>query len=129
MKTVDLVVAAVLLSCPACLMPQNLYAATLDSNAIAQKIVSRDSGEKEQIIKDKQKIAEERDGILAAERKLSQFKKTGDKSQIEQMKKEADEEIRQRRARISALKDEIENLQQGKESIAPGRKARAKEGK
>jgi hypothetical protein len=108
--------------------PQKLCAADLNSQDIAAKIVKQDSGVKAQIKQAKQKIAEEREKILAAGRRLDQVRKTGDKAAIEQAKKEVAAEIKERKSAISVLKSEIEKLQDGGGSLAPGRKGRSKEG-
>ena len=106
---------------------QSLCAAALNSQGVASEIVKQDSGIKGQIKAVKQKIAEEREGILAAGRRLSQVKKTGDKVVIEQVKKEVDAEIKERKNVISILKTEIEKLQGSSESLAPGRGSRSGE--
>jgi hypothetical protein len=108
---------------------QSLCAAALSSQGVASEIVKQDSGVKGQIKAAKQKIAVEREGILAAGRRLGQVKKTGDKAAIEQAKKEADAEIKERKSAISVLKTEIERLQGSAESLAPGRKGRSEEGR
>lgn len=108
---------------------QTICAETLNPQDAASKIVKQDSGIKGQIKSVKQKIAEEREGILAAGRRLSQVKKTGDKAAIEQTKKEVDAEIKERKNVISILKTEIEKLQGSSESLAPGRKGRSEEGR
>jgi len=108
---------------------QSLCAAALNPQGVASEIVKQDSGIKGQIKAVKQKIAEEREGILAAGRRLSQAKKTGDKAAIEQVKKEVDAEIKERKSAISVLKTEIERLQGSAESLAPGRKGRSDEGR
>lgn len=108
---------------------QSLCAADLNSKDMAEKIVKQDTGVKAQIKEAKQKIAVEREAILAAGRRLSQVKKTGDKAAIEQAKKEVDAEIKERKSAISVLKTEIERLQGSAESLAPGRKGRSDEGR
>jgi hypothetical protein len=108
---------------------QNLCAETLNSQDVAAKIGKQDTGVKAQIKDVKQKIAVERDAILAAGRRLSQVKKTGNKAAIEQVKKEVDAEIKERKSAISVLKTDIERLQGSAESLAPGRKGRAEEGR
>ena len=101
---------------------QNLYAADPNSQDVAQKIVRQDTGVKAQIKAAKHKIAEERDGIIAAGRRLSQAKNTRDKALIEQVRKEVDAEIKDRKSAISVLKSDIESLQGSAESLAPGSK-------
>ena len=101
---------------------QSLYAADLNSQDVAQKIARQDTGVKAQIKAAKHKIAEERNGIIAAGRRLSQAKKTRDKALIEQIRKEVDAEIKDRKAAISVLKSDIERLQGSAESLAPGSK-------
>jgi hypothetical protein len=108
---------------------QSFCAETLNSPDAAAKIVKQDTGVKAQIKEVKQKIAVEREAILAAGRRLSQVKKTGDKPAIEQAKKEVDAEIRERKSAISVLKTDIERLQGSSESLAPGRKGRSEEGR
>ncbi len=98
---------------------QSLYAADLNSQDVAQKIVRQDDGIKAQIKDVKHKIAEERNGIIAAGRRLSQAKKTRDKALVEQVKKEVDAEIKDRKEAISVLKTDIERLQGSVESLAP----------
>ncbi len=111
------------------LSAQWLCAATLNPQDEASKIVRQDSGTKAQINAAKQKIAQEREAILAAGRKMSQVKKAGDKAAIEQTKKIIDAEVKERKNAISVLKTEIERLQGSAESLAPGRRSRSDEGK
>ena len=99
--------------------PQSLCAAALNSQGVDEKIVTQDTGVKAQIKAAKHKIAEEREGILAAGRRLGQVRKTGDKAVIEQAKKEVDTEIKERKNAISVLKTDIEKLQGSAESLAP----------
>lgn len=101
---------------------QKLYAAEPNAKDAAATIAKQDSGVKAQIKEAKHKIAEERENILAADRRLSQVKKTGDKAAIEQTKKEVDAEIKERKSAISVLKSEIEKLQDGGGSLAPSGK-------
>lgn len=108
---------------------QNLCAETLNSQDVAAKVGKQDTGVKGQIKEVKQKIAVEREAILAAGRRLSQVKKTKDKAAIEQAKKEVDAEIKERKSAISVLKTDIERLQGSAESLAPGRKGRSDEGR
>jgi hypothetical protein len=108
---------------------QCLCAETLNAQDVAAKIVKQDTGVKAQIKETKQKIAVEREAILAAGRRLNQVKKTGDKTAIEQAKKEVDAEIKERKSAISVLKTDIERLQGSAESLAPGRKARSSSNK
>jgi len=129
MKALKMALMIALLLGPLCVISQRLHAAVGPETpaAAAQKMISQDSGTKAQIKKYKQDIAEEREGILAAGRRLKQVKKTGDKAQIEQVKKEVDGEIKERKAKISSIKDEIAVLQQGRGSLAPSAKERSKE--
>jgi hypothetical protein len=108
---------------------QSLCAAALNPQGVASEIVKQDTGVKAQIKEVKKKIAVEREAILAAGRRLSQVKKTGDKAAIEQAKREVDAEIKERKSAISVMKTEIERLQGSSESLAPGRKGRSEEGR
>lgn len=62
------------------------------------------------IIKEyKDKITVEREAIIEDGRRLQEAKKTGDKTKIEQVKQEVDQDIRNRKARISALYNDMGN--------------------
>lgn len=89
---------------------------------------NENTGVKAKIVEKKAKIADERNGILAAWGKVREARKTHNKEYIAQVKKEVDEEVKQRRLVISNLKNEIEILQDGGISMAPSsKKARAGE--
>lgn len=123
------IISSALVMMAASIFSQRLWAADLNSQDIASKIVNQDTGVKGRIKAVKQKIAEEREGILAAGRRLSQVKKTGDKVAVEQVKKEVDADIKERKSAISTMKTEIEKLQGSAESLAPSSKGRADEGR
>ena len=55
------------------------------------------------------KIAVEREAIIADNRKLQEVKKTGDKTKIEQVKQEIDKDIKARKATIRAIYKDMEN--------------------
>lgn len=110
-------------------LPGRSCAGSADAAAAANRAGSRDSGVKALIKEKKRKIKEERDAILAAGKRLGDARRTRDRAAIESAKTRARDEIAGRKAVISGLKDEIEVLQEGKESMAPGRRGRSEEGK
>jgi hypothetical protein len=61
----------------------------------------------------KKKIAVERDAILEDGRRLQQARKSGDKAVIDQVKRETDLDIAQRKAAIKKLKNELGNIESG----------------
>jgi hypothetical protein len=103
-------------------------AAPLTSTGEATATINKqDTGAKARIKEIKKSIAEERDGILAAGRKLSEAKRSKDRELIGTVKKEVDAEIADRKARINTLKDELGKLLGGFGDFAPSGKGRYKE--
>lgn len=96
----------------AVITPQIIHAIDIkrESAAVYKK---ESSGDKAAVVAVKEKITVERDGILAADRRLQEAKKAGDKAQIEQVKKEVDAEIASRKAEIKRLKNELGKIEGG----------------
>ena len=129
MKAIKAVIGIMILLSPVYIGVGSTLAADQTAATAAAKVFNQDTGVKGKIKADKQKIAEERNGILAASRRLGEAKKTRDKVTIEQVKKEVDAEIKERKSRINTLKNDIERLNGGAGSFAPSSKDRAKENK
>ena len=88
------------LSCGPCL-------ANYNTDRGSASTYKENRGTKSAVKEAKLKIAQERDAILAADKRLHEARKTGDKDKIAQVKKEVDQEIKERKAAISSLKDQI----------------------
>jgi len=58
----------------------------------------------------REKIAIEREAILADEKRLKEAKKTGDKARIEQVRQETSEDIKKRKAAIRVLYRQMDNV-------------------
>ena len=96
---------------------KKLYAADTDSSTatnIRQNTMAKDPA-KAAVKEDQDKIDQEREAILADDRKLQEARKTGDKVLAEQVKQEITQDITKRKATIRSLKDDI----QVKEGSAP----------
>jgi hypothetical protein len=109
-----------------CIDPAIVRAANYNSSTLVSDIMKRDSGTKSGVAGIKRKIAEEREAILSAGRRLTDARKSKDKALIDQVKKEVDAEIAGRKAAINALKDEMAKLQGGGE-FAPRSQSRSGE--
>ncbi len=92
------------------------------TNKISASIVTHDEGVKGKIIADKAKIDEERNAILAADKRLQEAKKTHDKAKIEQVSKEVEQEIKTRKDTIKNIKADIRNKENGAGSFGQGSK-------
>ena len=104
---------------------QTVYAEVLDKNAIIARRDNND-GAKTYVLETKAKIAQEREAIIAAGKRLQDAKKTGDKTTIERVEKEVNQDIKNRKAVIRSLYDDINKKIGQRDSFIPGRKVRAK---
>jgi len=110
MKTLKLCLAIALLInlTSAIVILQKLYAAdNIDKGGTAS--IDQNEEVKASIMADMNKIAHERDMIIADRRRLQEVKKTGDKIKIEQVKQEITEDIKKRKAAIKDLYSGIAN--------------------
>lgn len=88
--------------------PGTLRAEVLDRNDIMTR-KGPDNEAKAYVLDAKAKIAEERQGIIAADKRLREAKKTKDKALIAQVKQEVDQDIKARKAKIRSLYVDINN--------------------
>jgi len=101
------------------------YAKVLDRNDVIARKEGSDEA-KTYVLEIKAKIAGEREGIIAADKRLREAKKTGDKAAIEQVKKEVDQDIKSRKAAIKSMHDDINGKIGQRDDFIPSRKDRAK---
>ena len=96
MKTLKMGLAITLLisSISAVMIAQKTYAAEADKVGSPIKVRN-------------EKIALERDAIIADGRRLQEAKKTGDKAKIEQVRKETGQDIEKRKSSIRAIVPQI----------------------
>ena len=81
-----------------------LLISSISAVMIAQKTYAAEADKVGSPIKVRnEKIALERDAIIADGRRLQEAKKTGDKAKIEKVKQETDQDIKKRRAVIRGL--------------------------
>ncbi len=88
--------------------------------AIKTAIIKSDDGVKAEIIAAKAKIDTERNAILAADKRLREVRKTGDKAKIDATRKEVDQEIKTRKDTIKNIKAEIRKKESGAGSFEKG---------
>ncbi|MBP7055389.1 MAG: hypothetical protein KBB52_00855 [Candidatus Omnitrophica bacterium] len=100
-------------------------AEVLDRNDLLARAGEKESA-KDYVLNAKAKIAQERNAIIAARKRLDEAKKTKDKALIEKVKEEVDKEIKDRKIAINALYNDIKGKIGQTDSFIPGRKDRAK---
>ncbi len=105
--------------------PQTSRAEVLDRNDVLARAGEKESA-KDYVLNAKAKIAQERNAIIAARKRLDEAKKTKDKALIAKVKEEVDKEIKDRKIAIDALYNDIKGKIGQTDSFMPGRKDRAK---
>ena len=117
---ISLIIALLISSISVMVLSQRLYAAATDKDNTAN--IDQDAGIKAAIKLDMDKIAQEREAIIADRRKLKEAKRTGDKIKIEQVKQEIDQDIKKRKAAIKDLYSDIGNKTPTGFDVGPRRK-------
>ena len=107
-------IAVLLVMAAACAaVPEDLHCYNSNTARNEAAVYKKNDSAMSAVVNIKKKIAVERDAILEDGRRLQQARKSGDKAVIDQVKRETDLDIAQRKAAIKKLKNELGNIESG----------------